>query len=848
MASTILTNWTVYYSDDAPAGSSGYKQIRWTGAGGPETNTNTVNELYSALMDLFSISTQIGANDSTPMRAVTPTVYEIGSFDLRDLEPWFIDPDSIKHLTGGSIQTVNWTREENADANLGLSGILKVPYTGGTPFVSSDIGRAIANGTATGTLLWYDTTNSEAWIRPTNCTSTHNWAGPAGTISVTGGTGSVTQNGTAVSGERIWANIYTLGTITTQTQIYVTQNFTTFTPTWWSDGHIDRLFLTNDGFSNGLIDDGLMTIYARQYSKLYDHFQTDVSGGGRTPVPLSTSIDVNNTSGYRTITAVPLSGTGTFTVGNYIYYDNSGTLTWSTTTKKGIITAVGGTSGALSTPTITYYLTGDLTDFSVSDTIQEYDPATSSDADGSCTTLTVTNTGPAGTTPSLLTIAAGGVSQDLGNGNGLRPYSITLNLQLLISLSQMYQRTKYLTRRGSTGDIETQTSQTLIGEQYQGIGDYYVPYDNGSIDNPFNEGETVTVTGSDFTGTITSKHDRGTNEGFLIIRHTRGTAPTDNEQLVGSTSTNTADVDENAGSDPVETITEIKVSPFGTFAGTTFFGARGVWLSNVPAADASNYELIDSEGDRQVAPATIAVAVGGIVAGDKVSVFRASDQNGTIEVYLSSNNTTNVAGDTTFNVNETLDSDTPASGVIRVIDSPGEKDHRYRYTSWTGNTFTLVTTNIPSGTISSVGSDKTRIFRADSANLVNILPGDMVRNTTDDCWGHVISVTLISGTIYEVVHTPLTSGITNNYWTAGDSYSFNNLVETYDVSDLAYVPYIDQTATDTSVSVSVTYDQDRNITTRVRRKGIQPFTVNNIQLTNSGYTATAVRTTDTIVT
>src|SRR3989304_6788291 len=127
MSSVILTNWTVFYSDDTGAGN-GYKQIRWTGAGAPETNTNTANELYSAVADLFSVPAQNNANDTVPMQAVTPTVYNIGSFDAGDLEPWFIDPVSIRHLTAGSLESVNWTRD--LPARTGSRGIVKIPRSG----------------------------------------------------------------------------------------------------------------------------------------------------------------------------------------------------------------------------------------------------------------------------------------------------------------------------------------------------------------------------------------------------------------------------------------------------------------------------------------------------------------------------------------------------------------------------------------------------------------------------------------------------------------------------------------------------------------------------------------------
>lgn len=829
MPSVILTNWTVYYADDAPAGSSGYKQIRWTGSGDPETTTNTVNELYSALMDLFSIPAQNNAHDTTPIRAVTPTVYEIGAFDQRDQEAWFIDPDSVKHLTNGSLSTVDWTRVENADANVGTPGIIKVPYTvgGGSQFANSDWGRAIANGSATGTLLWHDATNSEAWIRPTNCTSTHNWAGPAGTISVTGGTGSVTQNGAGVWGERVWANIYSIGTISSQTQLYVTQDFTNLTP-WWGAGHLDRLFLTSDGFDSGLMDQGLLTVYARQYTKFYDHFKTDASEGGRNPIPLATSADVNNTTGYRTMTLAGV--TPTFNVGNYVYRSTGG-LTWSTTDTKGVITAVSGND-------ITYYLIGDLTDFVTgTDDVQEY----TGTGDGDASATSISNVVAAGPTvtpgPADLTVNFGYISRDISDGFGTAPYSVEIDLLTSISLSNTYERLKYLTRRGATGDIDN-GSQTVTGEQYVGVGDILLPYDGQST--TFVQGEALNGQTSGATGTLTADN---TVDLVLTLRDVRGTFLNNENIRSGATVRAVANIPSGA-----TTISPTKVSPFGTKAGDNFFGAQGVWLANVPGSDANNYEVIDNNGVSHSPPASVAITVNGILSGDRVSVFRTTDANGTINrTYLTSHASNNAIGDTTFDVDAgtPIPADTPSSGRLRVVDNPSPlTEQHYRYSSWSGTTFTLLG-GFPSGT-NDVEDVTGKILTDTSATFVTgnvVRSGDLIRNTTDGSWAQIISV--VSET--QLSHSALQGG-SDNQWDISDSYSFNNLPVNYNGSDTAYVPYIDATATSTSISTSVQYVTDRNISTQVRKKGIVPFNVNNISLTSSGYTATAVRTTDSIVT
>lgn len=66
--------------------------------------------------------------------------------------------------------------------------------------------------------------------------------------------------------------------------------------------------------------------------------------------------------------------------------------------------------------------------------------------------------------------------------------------------------------------------------------------------------------------------------------------------------------------------TEVKVAPFGTFAGGTFFGARGVWIENMDANDAKSFQLIDASGTTQTPPNTIPIKVTGLVSGDRVLV------------------------------------------------------------------------------------------------------------------------------------------------------------------------------------------------------------------------------------
>jgi hypothetical protein len=680
------------------------------------TTVYSVKNLYSYLQDYFD---NLGyLDDQVPMSASTPTEYNL-------INGWFIDNESIKYLNGGSITSIGYANEIQL---ITLDNITANP-------VSGDIGKQVKDdGTEIGLLLDYEidpggiANTGKWWVRTGSGTAISDNSA----MTISSGTGAGTANGASVDGESVWSNIFTLGTIVSGTTLDVYQNDTQLTP-WWTSNHIDILTKVMEAGTE--IDSGNITILARKYGTLYDHFVIDATSG-RNPVPLAAFTDGNNQTAE-------------------------------------------GTVGAYS---------GITFDFGYS-------------------------------------------SHDLGGGAA--PYDVEIDGGGN-TLLQIYEYLKYVTRTGSSTTFTGYGS--IPGEYYVAVGDIRFDYDNEAVAN-FTEGERINGTGGVY-GYLVSLLDSGTT-GTLVLRNTHGTF-TNNMSLTGVTSGTTALVNGT-----VTSITPNKTAPFGTYAGGTFFGARGVWLSNVASADANNYQLIDSTGTTQTPPATIAVTVNGIETGDKVSVFRASDSSGTINrTYMTSANTGNNAGDSDFVV-DTIPVDTPTSGRLRIRNSTGTTEYHIRYNSWSTNTFTLRTA--VTGTITAIEDVTGQTFYDTNSNLSTIQPGDLVNNTTDGSWAQIITVSNTDGDDYVFTHTPLTGG-SDNEWDVSDNYSFHTLPISFNNTFTAYVPYIDTIATGTSVSVNVTYVADRNISTQVRRKGILPFSTTSVSLTSSGYTATAVRTTDTIVT
>lgn len=639
-----LTNtYTVDYTN---------KRITYTSGGA----VDTVRDLYSWLMDTFDELSSL--QYFICMTALTP-------FEFSLVNGWFIDEETIKTLKGGSIITSDWTHPTNA------TGIRILTLASITGVDNNDLGKTVTGVTTghTGKLLAYNNTDKKLWVRCNTASDLFNNA--TENINVDGVLAGAMNNSASVTGENIWANIYTLGSLQSNTDVYVLQNFTKIT-SWWPTGHIDILVKVQE--MGTLIDYGLLVIFARQYTKSYDHYSTDLSSGGRNPIPLSTFKDLNNPTGYLTVNFD--NGNLGFTLAQYNVISVSGTA-------RAVVTSV--TGGGSETGSFEYYLINTLTDFSNNEAFTASPSGKTGQIDGSSSSF-----GPALLTGISFTFGA--VDKDIDDGYGPQPYDLIIDGNSK-TVKEVYERTKYLTRRASMTSLNEH-----YGEQYIATG--YIKL-NMQTNGGFTEGLKITGGTSGATGYIVGNHS--TSLYFLVVRDVRGTFA-DNETVtdtdIGSAST--------AASGAVETFDISKSAPFATFAGGRFFGSRGVWLENV--SDANNFELIDSKGEPRTPPSTISLTVDGLASGDRVGLFRAIDSNGVVNKSMFTINAPQGVGSSTIVVNSAIPADTPAktgpSGVIRVVRRTASgtiiNEQRYTYTSWTGSTFTLL-----SGTTTSYAYDTT---------------------------------------------------------------------------------------------------------------------------------------------
>lgn len=317
------------------------------------TTVYTMNEFYSWRMDSEDELSILSYDDSTT--AQTPTDYTL-------INGFFIDDASLQYLKGGSLKTTGWDAATYTDGVY----VLSFGQSGYTNAVAGDIGRTVISSSGTnGVLLAYNNSLRKWWVRRGSGTT---WAN-TNTITITTGTGAGTLNAAGATGESLFSNVYTLGTLETSTQLYVEQSGAVIT-SYWSTGHIDLVLKVRE--ASTLIDSGLVRVFAREYTDTCDHYQIDLSAGGRNPVPLATSDDLNNQTASGTV------------------------ATWTD-----------------------------------------------------------------------VTIAFGTVSRNLNNGNGAKNYDVSIDCGGR-SVAQVYERLKYVTRRG-----ETATLNSVQGQLYRGANASY---------------------------------------------------------------------------------------------------------------------------------------------------------------------------------------------------------------------------------------------------------------------------------------------------------------------------------------------------------------------------------------
>ena len=256
---------------------------------------------------------------------------------------------------------------------------------------------------------------------------------------------------------------------------------------------------------------------------------------------------------------------------------------------------------------------------------------------------------------------------DLDNGNGAREYYSQWNKGTQ-SLNDLYERTKWIQRRGTS-----ETIHGINGELFRGITHSWA-YD-GESSGPFQEDEIVSwATGTALLLAL------DTNK--MYVQLLTGTAPVNDTAISGDTSSASADVN---GAPTARTVSP---SFIGASTGTNIIGAYGIGIepTDVTASDS----LFDLTNTQQVPPNFQTFSVTNLVSSEDTVLVGPNDGSDELDLDQLSAAAGNNAGNSTLVISGTIPSDTPSSGTVRAFN--GSSYDRIPYSSFSGSTFTLTGT------------------------------------------------------------------------------------------------------------------------------------------------------------
>lgn len=124
-------------------------------------------------------------------------------------------------------------------------------------------------------------------------------------------------------------------------------------------------------------------------------------------------------------------------------------------------------------------------------------------------------------------------------------------------------------------------------------------------------------------------------------------------------------------------------APFGAVAGGKWFIAQGWYVAGALPGDLQKYQMVSHDGSTITNPVVAGISIGGLTIGARLLVGRDSGAGFVTNEYTLNGATT--SGGNTCVVNESIKTDTPSAGYLRVNGVP------YSYTSFnaTTKTFTI---------------------------------------------------------------------------------------------------------------------------------------------------------------
>ena len=482
--------------------------------------------------------------------------------------------------------------------------------------------------------------------------------------------GSITQDG----GDTIYAGLVVVGSVEAGTNIQIVQDHALLTDTWTTEPNADagaNILLRNmvkvraDGVD---IDGRRLIVQAREFGDTYAEFAVTMGLGNNTAA-LFTSADLNNETAQATVNAWVITNTegyqtleisGTAPAEPYYSQWNLGTQSINDLyefakdiQRRTTAETIHGINGSL--------FRG-ITHEWAYDGITGAEPATNEVyAWGAFLDTGVVTSGPF----TVGEVVTGGTSGAVG-----RVLSVdATNTSLVVATASGTWTVGGETITGTSSGASAATSGPAVGQ----------------------------ATGGG-TALILAADSAGADE--VWVQLTRGTPPAD-------TAVCYEDSDHTREITVAGTVTSRTVSsPFiGASTGSALLGAFGV---GVDPTDTSASDLfIDLDGNAVQPPNNVTFTVGGLESGEDRVLVGPEDGAGGLDIdQLTLNTTLSGATETAVVVTAAIPDDTPSTGTIRIQLDTGIY-RRVAYTSYTGSTFTIASTDF---TGSNVATQPRNVF------------------------------------------------------------------------------------------------------------------------------------------
>lgn len=315
---------------------------------------------------------------------------------------------------------------------------------------------------------------------------------------------------------------------------------------------------------------------------------------------------------------------------------------------------------------------------------------------------------------------------------------------------------------GAAGRImyDSGTTQMIVA-----LEDTSITLVDGDTITEYNKTTGATGVTADINVTITDNNRKG-GSGILLADDESGTkhhiqlitglAPVDNLPVRGLTSGATADVN---GSVTTRTVNPVFL---GSYVGTMIGGfGVGFASSDLTASDT----VVDLDGDTNTPPNNVTFTLAGVVSGEDYVLVGPKAGGNDFNFSQMTLSTTLDAPGTTSVVVGSIPANTPASGTLRITLDDG-RHYKVAYTSYTGNTFTIPSTDFSNPDDATSGNGVMVAYIDKLADASSVAYTTIYTSGPQSLWLRVRDGGTVGGTPIKTYEAPATLSATGGSATA----------------------------------------------------------------------------------